>query len=504
MGGVTAVLARSVFAAVLGMFYFGFNTGVVNAPETAIKVFIAESHKSHYNVTLDPGEEGVTVQVIFTFITSAFIVGGMVGAMGGGMVADKMGRKRGLIISQVIGLLGGVIMAVSKPLLAWEVLLVGRLVVGLTAGLNTVLVTLYVSEIAPVDLRGGLGVFNQLAVTFGIFLGQVLGLSSVLGNSSGWPWLLAVTVIPPLLQLIILVWSPRSPRYLAITLKMPEAARKELIRLRGGDDLAVDQELQEMQDEAEAEHEPELSIPQLLISSKLRLPLIICVVMHLSQQFSGMVAIFYYSVTFFKSAGYDEEKAQYANLGVGAIMVVMTLVTIPLMDRVGRRVLHITGLTGMWFFAAFIVVGQNIPSLPAGAVVICTLCFVVFFALGPGSIPWMIAGEIFTQGPRPAATSVVVFVNWASNLTVSLLFPLVILPELKEFTFLPFAILIFLFSVFIFRYLPETKGRTVSETSAGLQGRGWKYSWGGDVRFRRNDVAHLRPIRSDVYSYTET
>ena len=129
------------------MFYFGFNTGVVNAPETSIKVllwprnisfhlffqlFIVESHKSHYGSVIDPNS-------IFTVITSAFIAGGMIGAMVGGLVADKMGRKRGLIISQVVGLLGGVVMAVSEPLTSWEVLLVGRLVAGLTAGLNTVI-----------------------------------------------------------------------------------------------------------------------------------------------------------------------------------------------------------------------------------------------------------------------------------------------------------------------------------------------------------------------------
>ena len=91
-----------------------------------------ESHKSHYGNIIDPNS-------IFTVITSAFIAGGMIGAMVGGLVADKMGRKRGLIISQVVGLLGGVVMAVSEPLTSWEVLLVGRLVAGLTAGLNTVI-----------------------------------------------------------------------------------------------------------------------------------------------------------------------------------------------------------------------------------------------------------------------------------------------------------------------------------------------------------------------------
>jgi len=475
MGGVTPVLARTVFAATLGMFYFGFNTGVVNAPDSSIKKFISDSYKSHYGTVLDPKEKGGLVEVIFTVITSAFIVGGMVGAMVGGNVADRFGRKKGLVISQVIGLLGGVIMAISKPTNSWEVLLVGRLIVGLTAGLNTVLVPLYVSEIAPVNLRGGLGVFNQLAVTSGIFLGQILGLGKVLGNSTGWPWLLAITVLPSLLQLAILAISPRSPRYLAISLKNPEEARKELILLRGGDDQAVEQEVLDMQEEASTEQEPEMSIMELLRATHLRMALTICVVMHLSQQFSGMVAIFYYSVSFFKSAGISESSAQYANLGVGAIMVGMTLVTIPLMDRLGRRALHLGGLGGMGVMAVLIVIAQNIAT-SGGFLIATTLGFVVFFALGPGSVPWMITGEMFTQGPRPAASALVVFVNWASNLTVSLLFPTVLIPELDEFTFLPFAILIGLFFIFIFFYLPETKGRTVGETTALLQNRSWKVS----------------------------
>merc|ERR1712025_93813 len=207
----------------------------------------------------------------------------------------------------------------------------------------------------------------------------------------------------------------------------------------------------------------------------------ICIVMHLSQQLCGISAIFYYAVKFFQSAGISENNAKYANLGVGAIMVSMTLVTIPLMDRLGRRVLHLVGLVGMCLMAILIVIAQSLMpeegeevSGGSGAFLIAvTLVFVVFFAVGPGSIPWMIAGEMFTQGPRPAASSVVVFVNWAANLTVSLIFPLLLIPQLNEFTFLPFAILLAAFSVFVFIFLPETKGRTVGETTLLLQEGGW-------------------------------
>jgi len=477
MATVTSTLVRSVFAAVLGMFYFGFNTGVVNAPAASIQRFTNQSYYEHYGEYLDKSGQ----DTIFTIITSAFIVGGMAGAMGGGFVADKIGRKRGLVVSQITGLLGGVIMAISKPTSSWEVLLVGRLVVGITAGLNTVLVPMYVSEIAPVELRGGLGVFNQLAVTSGIFLGQILGLDEILGNDEGWPWLLAVATIPCVLQLAILMVSPSSPRYLAISLDRVEQARKELMKLRNNDDAMVDKELEEMQAEKEAEQEPEMSILELLSSSKLRQALIICVVMHLSQQYSGMVAIFYYAVNFFESAGISSDDAKYANLGVGAVMVAMTLVTIPLMDRLGRRVLHLVGLAGMCVMAILIVIAQNLMPKEGedqsggsgGFLIAVTLGFVVFFAVGPGSIPWMIAGEMFTQGPRPAASSVVVFVNWAANLSVGLIFPLVLIPQLNEFTFLPFAILLAGFIVFVFIFLPETKGRTVGETTMLLQEKGW-------------------------------
>ncbi|XP_023331049.1 solute carrier family 2, facilitated glucose transporter member 4 isoform X2 [Eurytemora carolleeae] len=238
-----------------------------------------------------------------------FVVGGMVGAMIGGTIADKLGRKRGLILSQVMGLLGGIITAISKPLFSWEVLLVGRLLVGFTAGLNTVVAPLYLSEIAPVNLRGGIGVLNQLAVTSGIFLSQILGLSEILGNEAGWAWLLAITAFPPALQLILLMFCPRSPRYVYISLEQEDEARTELYKLRKDDDV-VNSEIREMFEEKQAEKEPDMNLWDIIKSSKLRVALTIGIVMHLSQQLSGIVAIFYYVVTFFTDAGIETNQAK--------------------------------------------------------------------------------------------------------------------------------------------------------------------------------------------------
>lgn len=469
---LTPTLVLAILGAVLGMFYFGYNTGVVSAPAPDIKQFINESHQAHYGEELSDS----TIRAIYTAIVSMFVVGGMVGAMGGGYVADRMGRRRGLILSQVMGTLGGVISAISQPTSAWEVLLVGRLIVGFTAGLNTVLVPIYLSEIAPLRLRGGIGVLNQLAVTLGIFIGQILGLSEILGNGSGWPWLLAVTAAPALLQLLLLLlFCPRSPRHLFISHGQEAEARKELMRLRTSQE-EVDREIKEMAAEKMAEKEPEMNVLDVLCSSSLRTALIICIVMHLSQQLAGINGIFYYAVTFFTEAGIEEDKAKLANLGVGAIMVSMTLVTVPLMDRLGRRLLHLLGLGGMFVMTILIIIAQNLSKSSGTSIfLICvTLGFVVFFAVGPGSIPWMITGEMFTQGPRPAATAVCVLVNWSANLLVSLTFELVLVANLEEFTFLPFTILLGFFFVFVFLYLPETKGKTVGETTEDVRQRGWK------------------------------
>ena len=123
--------------------------------------------------------------------------------------------------------------------------------------------------------------FNQLAVTSGIFLGQVLGLEDVLGNEAGWPYLLAITLIPACLQLVLLLLGPPSPRYLAITLGDTQTARDVLLLLRAGDTRLVEEEMEEIREEAEAEKEPDMTVLELLKSSKLRVSLVICIVMHL-------------------------------------------------------------------------------------------------------------------------------------------------------------------------------------------------------------------------------
>uniref|UniRef100_A0A182MAV1 Major facilitator superfamily (MFS) profile domain-containing protein n=1 Tax=Anopheles culicifacies TaxID=139723 RepID=A0A182MAV1_9DIPT len=384
--GLTFFLTYAIFAAVLGMLQFGYNTGVINAPEVNIENFMKDVYKDRYGE--DISEE--FIQQLYSVAVSIFAIGGMLGGFSGGWMANRFGRKGGLLLNNVLGISGACLMGFTKMSHSYEMLFLGRFIIGvncvsaelleldasfvlltftftaLFTGLNTSLVPMYISEIAPLNLRGGLGTVNQLAVTVGLLLSQVLGIEQILGTNDGWPVLLGLAICPAVLQLLLLPICPESPRYLLITKQWEEEARKALRRLRASNQ--VEEDIEEMRAEERAQQsESSISTIELICSPTLRAPLIIGIVMQLSQQFSGINAVFYYSTSLFMSSGLTEESAKFATIGIGAIMVVMTLVSIPLMDRTGRRTLHLYGLGGMFIFSIFITISFLIKARSAAA-----------------------------------------------------------------------------------------------------------------------------------------
>ncbi|VEN58573.1 unnamed protein product [Callosobruchus maculatus] len=461
--GLTFFLSYAILAAVLGMFQFGYNTGVINAPQGNIEDFMKDLYKQRYGEDLDND----SVERLYSIAVSIFAIGGMLGGFGGGMVANKFGRKGGLLLNNVLGIGGGVLMWCTKLAHSYEMLFFGRFIIGVNCGLNTSLVPMYISEISPLNLRGGLGTVNQLAVTIGLLLSQVLGIEQIFGTNDGWPLLLGLAVVPALLQLVLLPICPESPRYLLITKQWEEEARKALRRLRASN--AVEEDIEEMRAEERAQQaEASISMAELICSPTLRAPLVIGVVMQLSQQLSGINAVFYYSTNLFVSSGLPAESAKFATIGIGCIMFIMTLISIPLMDRMGRRTLHLYGLGGMFIFSIFITISFLIKEMidwMSYLSVVSTLCFVKFFAVGPGSIPWMITAELFSQGPRPAAMSIAVLVNWIANFVVGIGFPSM-KNALDNYTFLPFSVLLAIFWIFTYKKVPETKNKTFEEITA--------------------------------------
>ncbi|XP_025721977.1 solute carrier family 2, facilitated glucose transporter member 3 [Callorhinus ursinus] len=349
-------------------------------------------------------------------------------------------------------------------------LILGRLVIGLFCGLCTGFVPMYIGEVSPTGLRGAFGTLNQLGIVIGILVAQIFGLKVIMGTEELWPLLLGFTIVPAVLQSAALPFCPESPRFLLINRKEEESARDILQRLWGTQD--VTQDIQEMKDEStRMAQEKQATVLELFRSRSYQQPIMISIMLQLSQQLSGINAVFYYSTGIFRDAGIEEPI--YATIGTGVVNTIFTVVSLFLVERAGRRTLHMTGLGGMAVCSIFMTVSLLLKDNYNWMSFFCigaTLVFVAFFEIGPGPIPWFIVAELFSQGPRPAAMAVAGCSNWTSNFLVGLLFPSAAF-YLGAYVFIIFTGFLILFLVFTFFKVPETRGRTFEEITRAFEGQ---------------------------------
>lgn len=462
--GLTAHLVFAIAAAALGSaFQHGYNTGVVNAPQDLVEDFINETY--FYKHEEYPNETFITI--IFAIMVSIFCLGGMLGALGTAYLAEKFGRRGGLLINNALVFIAAALLGFSKLARSYEMLILGRFVIGLNSGLNAGLAPMYLTEISPIHLRGAVGTIYQLIIAFSILVSQILGLPEILGSEEGWPILFGLTIVPAIFMLATLPVCPESPKYILINSGKDVAAQKALTWLRGTDD--VHYEMDDMRAEfEEMKLIPKVTLKDMWTNNVLRKPLIIAVVIMLSQQLSGINAVIFYSTDIFKKAGLVKKDAIFATLGMGTINVLMTSVSMVLVEKAGRKTLHLFGLGGMMVITLLLTICLALtvkaPWLSYVSIIL-VIGFIIMFASGPGSIPWFLVTELFGQGPRPIATSIAVAINWMANFFVSLAF-LPVESVIGEYTFLIFTILLAMFWLFTYNQVPETKGRTVEEITA--------------------------------------
>ncbi|XP_065145034.1 solute carrier family 2, facilitated glucose transporter member 4-like [Paramisgurnus dabryanus] len=465
LGGerITGTLALSVFSAVLGSLQFGYNIGVINAPQKIIEQEYNSTWTERYSETIPPQ----TLTSLWSLSVAIFSIGGMLSSFSVGIISEFFGRRKAMLINNLLAFIGGGLMGMSKICRSFEMMILGRFTIGAYCGLASALVPMYVGEIAPTNLRGALGTLHQLAIVTGILIAQVLGLESLLGSEKLWPVLLGITVIPTVLQMALLPFCPESPRFLYIIRCQEHHAKSALRRLTGR--LEVSDDLAEMKEEKRRmEMERKVSIPELFRSPLYRQPIIISILLQLSQQLSGINAIFYYSTDIFKNAGV--ESPVYATIGAGVVNCAFTVVSLFLVERMGRRTLHMLGLGGMCICAIIMTIAlallDTVPSMSYISM-LAIFGFVAFFEIGPGPIPWFFVAELFSQGPRPAAMAVAGCSNWTANFIIGMCFPYV--ANLSgPYVFLIFAIFLLFFLFFTFFRVPETRGKTFDQISAAF------------------------------------
>ncbi|XP_030632542.1 LOW QUALITY PROTEIN: solute carrier family 2, facilitated glucose transporter member 1 [Chanos chanos] len=461
---VTLPLLLAVGTAVIGSLQFGYNTGVINAPQKIIETFLNETWFDRY-------EEPITkssLTSLWSVAVAIFSVGGIIGSFSVGLFVNRFGRRNSMLMVNVLAFLAAALMGFSKMGGSWEMLIIGRFVIGLYSGLSTGFVPMYVGEVAPTALRGALGTLHQLGIVVGILIAQVFGLESIMGNRTLWPFLLGFTFIPALLQCILLPLCPESPRFLLINRNEENKAKAVLKKLRKTTDVTAD--MKEMKEESrQMSREKKVTILELFRSPLYRQPLVIAITLQLSQQLSGINAVFYYSTSIFEKA--EVPQPVYATIGAGVVNTAFTVVSLFVVERAGRRTLHLVGLLGMAGSAVLMTIAMALldqVKWMSYLSIVAIFAFVAFFEIGPGPIPWFIVAELFSQGPRPSAVAVAGFSNWTANFIVGMCFQYV--EELcGPYVFIIFTILLLGFFIFTYFRVPETKGRTFDEISAGFR-----------------------------------
>ncbi|CDQ62460.1 unnamed protein product, partial [Oncorhynchus mykiss] len=453
-----------------------------------------------------------TLTTLWSLSVAIFSIGGMISSFCVGVISEWLGRRKAMLINNLFAFIGGGLMGMAKISRSFEMMILGRFVIGAYCGLASGLVPMYVGEIAPTSLRGALGTLHQLAIVTGILIAQVLGLESLLGSEELWPVLVGVTVLPTVLQMVLLPFCPESPRFLYIIRCQEHHAKSGLRRLTGRQE--VGDMLAEMKEEKRRmDMERKVSIAELFRSPMYRQPIIIAILLQLSQQLSGVNAIFYYSTSIFQKAGV--QSPVYATIGAGVVNCAFTVVNVPmlvesaftintanvgsirnylyiytvqsaccylfvillssnqqlfLVERTGRRTLHMLGLSGMCGCAIVMTIALALlDSVPWMSYIsmLAIFGFVAFFEVGPGPIPWFFVAELFSQGPRPAAMAVAGFSNWTANFIIG--FGFQYLAELcGPYVFLIFAVLLVFFLIFTFFRVPETRGKTFDQISASF------------------------------------
>ncbi|XP_063822040.1 solute carrier family 2, facilitated glucose transporter member 1-like isoform X2 [Ostrinia nubilalis] len=454
----------------------GFNIGVVNTPADLLKSFCNESISAHYGLELDEG----WLNVLWAAVVSIFIVGGCTGSILGAVLADRFGRKKATIAISGLWVAGALMFGFCRAANSVEMLILGRLLVGLSGGLTTSIVPMYLTELAPLALTGAMGVACPMGVNVGVLVGQVMGLKFLLGGANDWPYLLSVYVLLVIFCLPLLFILPESPKYLFVVKRDEEGALRELSRLRGVSTSVLNEDIDMLREEARASNasaggEQHWSMIRVLKDPRLRLPLLLACSMQAGQQTSGINAVFYYSQTIFKQAGLDEAQSQYATIACGFINVCTALLMLWLLPRAGRRPLLLGSILAAAAILAGLAASMKFMAVVSWMPYVCmaaVLGYVLVYGFGLGPIPYFIASEIFEVGPRPAGMAWGSLANWGGNFVVGMSFP-TMRDCLGPYSFIVFAVITAMLFVFQKLYFPETRGKTPTQITQ-LCSRGFR------------------------------
>lgn len=391
------------------------------------------------------------------FLVSSVLIGAVVGAATNGILADVFGRKKIIMATAVIFILGSILCAFAPNV---YVLIISRIFVGFAVGIVNFIVPLYLSEISPKQLRGTLVSLYQWAITAGILFSYFI--NAVFAHAVyNWRWMLFAGVLPGAVLFIGMCFMNDTPRWL-VSKGREEEAKNVFAKIEP--DIDVKKEVAEIKDTLRNDNQEK----KFHFKKWMLMPFVVGIGIMFAQICTGINTIIYYAPTIFKTAGFDSNiTAIYATTGIGIVNFIMTIVAVYFTDKLGRKPLLYFGLTGVMLslfalgtsFALAGVLGSSLKWVAVGSLVTYIICF----AMSLGPIGWILVSEVFPLKIRGVAMSVCTVSNFAFNFFVVGSFPVLLHRIGGAWTFWMFGIVSILCIIFVYFFVPETKGISLEQ-----------------------------------------
>jgi len=427
---------RIALIAALGGFLFGFETAVISGAERTIQGLWS----------LSSFWQGFTV--------AASLIGTVLGSIIAGQPAKRYGRKKVLLVIAVMYLLSAIGCASST---IWILFITFRFIGGIAVGASSVVGPMYISEIAPANLRGRLAGSFQLNIVAGIFIAYLTNFLFVDLGDGAWRWMLGIMVVPAALFWLLVRTIPESPRWLILNDRDTEAI--PILQRLG--EMNVPQAIADIRASVGTHTET-------LFQKKYSKPIMFAVILAMFNQLSGINAIIYYAPRIFEMAGFDKAQAYLQPVYIGAANLLFTLLAMSLIDKYGRKKLLLIGSVGMIVFLGLTAMAFN-----GGAnsnVMIYLIGFIAFFAFSQGAVIWVFISEIFPNSVRSQGGSLGSFTHWIMAAVISWTFPVIVEGSEKGgyYSFVFYSVMMFLHLIFVWKFLPETKGRSLEQIQKEL------------------------------------
>ncbi len=457
-GGFNPYLAAITFTATLGGLLFGYDTAVISGAEKSVQAFLIES-------------QGLSTLVHGLTISSA-LIGCIIGGAMSGFLSSRLGRRRSLIVAAVLFFVSALGSAFPEFLFfekgkATMGLLYlfnfYRIIGGIGVGMASAIVPMYIGEISPANLRGRLVSVNQFAIIFGMLVvyfvnwGIASGQSPDWINSIGWRWMFLSEAVPAGLFGILLLFVPESPRYLA--LKGNDSKALEILSkvngIRKGEEI-----LREIKGTL-VHHSGKLFSYGAVV-------ILIGILLSVFQQFVGINVALYYAPRIFESMGAAKDASMLQTVVMGLVNVIFTVVAILTVDRWGRKILLLIGSVGM-AVGMFAIAGLAYFEVIGIGTLVFIIIYTASFMMSWGPVTWVLISEIFPNKIRGRAVAVAVMAQWAANYLISSTYP-AMMEFSGAFTYGFYGAMSLLSFIFVWKMVPETKGRTLEEIE-GIWGR---------------------------------